>query len=88
VRDVIGRDEEQHPDATPLLECVMRDGRRLNPCPPLSRIRERAQQLLQHLPRQYRQLRNADRYPVRISDQLEALLAEVREMHQESSPKP
>jgi nicotinate phosphoribosyltransferase len=88
VRDVIGRDEEQHPGATPLLECVMRDGRRLNPCPPLAKIRERAHQLLQHLPRQYRQLRNADRYPVRISDQLEALLAEVREMHQESSPKP
>ena len=82
VRDVIGRAEEKHDDATPLLECVMRDGRRLNPCPPLSQLRQRAQSLLQHLPRQYRLLRNAERYPVRISDQLEALLREVRERHQ------
>ena len=82
VRDVIGRAEEQHDDATPLLERIMRDGKRLQPCPPLSAVRARAQRLLQDLPRQYRLLRNAERYPVRISDQLEALLSDVRTRHQ------
>jgi len=82
VRDVIGRAEEKHSHAITLLECVMRGGKRLRPCPPLREVRDRAHSLLQRLPRQYRLLRNAERYTVRVSDELQALLDQVRESRQ------
>ncbi len=75
--DLIGRSEEKHPEAEPLLECVMQGGRRLAPSPPLAEVRERAQRCLAELPGHYRQLRDAPPYPVRRSKPLQALMEEI-----------
>ena len=75
--DVIGRSEEKHAQAEPLLECVMRGGRRLAPSPPLAEVRERAQRCLAEMPGRYRQLRDAPPYPVRRSKPLQALMEEI-----------
>ncbi len=75
--DVVARADESR-EGEPLLECVMQGGRRIPPSPGLNEIRERAAQKLEHLPRRYRQLRNASAYPVRFSQKLQALMEEVR----------
>ncbi len=77
--DVIARAEEDHPGAEPLLECVLRQGKRTQPSPPLERVKERAQDSLAHLPESYRRLREPAAYPVQISQPLAQLLEEVRQ---------
>jgi nicotinate phosphoribosyltransferase len=59
----------------PLLERVMRKGKRLRPPPALEAVRERAQQGIRALPEEKKRLRNPDRYPVLLSHEL----AEVKE---------
>lgn len=76
--DLIARADEQYPEAEALLACVMRDGRRTAPSPPLEVLQERARQRLAQLPQRYRQLQQAPAYPVRVSPALAALLEEVR----------
>lgn len=77
--DFIGRADEQHPDGEPLLQSVMRQGRRLAPAPPLAEVRARALASLQSLPERYQALHEGLPYPVVISPALERLLEEVRE---------
>ena len=76
--DLIARCDERYPEAQPLLECVMRQGRRLAPVPPLSEVRERARAQVSSLPTLCRQLHHAGSYPVRTSAKLNQLLEELR----------
>jgi len=54
----------------PLLHCVMRDGRRLQPTPSLDEIRARAKRDLERLPEPLRQLRSDASYPVEVGEDL------------------
>jgi nicotinate phosphoribosyltransferase len=78
VEDVIARCAETYPEAQPLLQRVMRDGKRLAPSPALPGIRDRAQQELARLPQAYRRLAHPESYPVRVSGEVTALLEEFR----------
>jgi nicotinate phosphoribosyltransferase len=63
---------------TPLLECVMRDGRRLAPSPPLSRVRAHCHVQLESLPADLKRLDPPwSRYPVSISPAVRLLADEV-----------
>ncbi len=75
--DVIARGDEAYP-AEALLQCVMRGGRRVDASPRLADVRERALRNLAQLPTECRQLHHAKRYPVRVSEQLENSLEEIR----------
>jgi nicotinate phosphoribosyltransferase len=61
----------------PLLEPVMRNGRRLRPAPPLADIRARVTRELERLPEPLRRLQADTTYPVEIADELKALAAAV-----------
>lgn len=73
--DIIQLTHESYPDHYQrLLRPVMRGGEMIpGSLPPLSEIRELAQQNLQRLPEIYRSLEGAPQYPVRLSDSLQAL---------------
>jgi nicotinate phosphoribosyltransferase len=75
--DVISLHDET-PGGEPLLECVMREGRRLRPAPSLAEARERARELLARVPEASRELRNPASYPVRFSRKLEDLAEQER----------
>jgi nicotinate phosphoribosyltransferase len=76
--DRIGLAGEQDSGA-PLLEPVMRSGRRLAPAPPLGALRERARAQLDALPAALRSLGMAPPYPVVPSPMLESLRQQVAE---------
>jgi nicotinate phosphoribosyltransferase len=76
--DVLACAGENYDGATPLLEGVMRDGRRTCSAPPLESIRERVRGLLPRLHPTVRELRNPAPYLVQISQQLAGLLEQVR----------
>jgi nicotinate phosphoribosyltransferase len=78
-RDLIGCAGEHHADAQPLLECMMRDGKRIAPAPPLGEVRQHVAQSLNRLPAKYTELRDAPKYPVKFSDELNHLLDHVRQ---------
>ncbi|HYL42472.1 MAG TPA: nicotinate phosphoribosyltransferase [Ktedonobacteraceae bacterium] len=64
-----------------LLRPVMRNGEMIpGSLPPLSEIRELAQQNLQSLPIQYRALNTAQAYPVRLSDGLQSLRKQAAQL--------
>jgi nicotinate phosphoribosyltransferase len=86
--DRIARAGEDYPGALPLLEPVMREGRRLEPAPPVADIRTRTLAHLARLPERYRALRGAPPYPVEKSAALEQLLEEVRARHFGAIPAP
>jgi len=77
--DVIGCEDEKHPDAEPLLERVMTAGKRVGPGPTLSTVQQRARQQLARLPEHVRPLIGAQPYPVTFSPTLKKLLESVRE---------
>jgi nicotinate phosphoribosyltransferase len=79
--DLITCASEQFPDATPLLQPVMRGGRRLGSPPRLDEIRARTLANLERLPEPYHALRGAPPYPVTKSAALDRLLEEVRERY-------
>jgi nicotinate phosphoribosyltransferase len=79
--DVVARADESYPEGEPLLELVMRGGRRVGSRPSLEEIRTRALANLQRLPARYQVLHDGPRYPVLISPALERLLEEVRERY-------
>jgi nicotinate phosphoribosyltransferase len=79
--DLLGRAEEDFPQASPLLEPVMSAGRRLAPALPVKQIRERTLANLARLPEAYLALRGAPLYPVQKSPALEQLLGDVRAEH-------
>lgn len=71
--------EGDREDGEPLVELVMRDGRRVGDRPPLAEIRARAVRDIERLPAPLRALRPDACYPVEISDTLVRLAAEVDE---------
>jgi len=78
-RDVLGlADEPPIAGAAPLVELVMRDGRRLRPRRALAALRERCRDELARLPAGVRRLAEVGPYPVDLSDGLRALIARVR----------
>jgi nicotinate phosphoribosyltransferase len=56
---------------------VMRAGKRIAPAPKLSQIREHAARELSRLPEPLRRLEKSDDYPVRFSEKLKELAAEI-----------
>jgi len=77
--DVLARAGENLDGGDPLLECVMREGRRTAPTAPLLQARERARGSLARLPEACRRLQDPAVYPVQVSPALERLLEEVRQ---------
>jgi nicotinate phosphoribosyltransferase len=77
--DTIARETEVYADAEPLLGCVMRHGKRLEPSPSLPSIQEHARQEVAKLPHASRSLRGPQTYPVRFSGELQKLLEDVRD---------
>ena len=65
------------PGLEPLIEPVMRGGRRIGALPSLAQARERAAAHLQRLPEPLRALRAGTSYPVTVSDAVRALAREV-----------
>jgi nicotinate phosphoribosyltransferase len=61
----------------PLIELVMKDGRRVGPTPTLAEIRARAAHDLERLPKPLRDLEPGATYPVEVADALVRLAAEV-----------
>lgn len=74
IADVVASETEQF-DGTPLLEPVMRDGRRIAPSPPLDDVRRRAAHNLATLPESLRNPLTRGSYDVRISTRLESIAA-------------
>jgi nicotinate phosphoribosyltransferase len=71
-------DRELHSSGLePLIEPVMRGGRRIGDLPGLAQARERAAAQLQRLPEPLRALRLDTSYPVTVSDVLRALARQV-----------
>ncbi len=79
--DLVARAEESYADAAPLLELVMKDGRRVGPRPGVQEMRERAVSNLERFPKRYQSLEDGEHYPVAVSPALERLLEEVRERY-------
>jgi len=66
-------------DGDPLIEQVMRSGKRLSPALPLAKLRERALMELSRLPEKLRTIEPAEQYPVAVSPSLRELAREVDE---------
>jgi len=74
--DVISLEAEKQ-DGEPLLQPVMRDGKRVGPRPTLAEGRARAAKDLERLPEPLRRLEPGASYPVAVSETLERLAGEV-----------
>jgi len=78
VRDVLALADEPGPaGAVPLLEPVMRDGRRVRPSRALAALRERCRDELTRLPDAVRRLADPASYTVELSGGLRSLIARV-----------
>lgn len=77
-RDLVACAGEKHAGAEPLLERVMQKGRRTQSAPKLDVVRERVRNSLPRVPAAVRELHHPAPYPVRVSEQLQQLLDEVR----------
>jgi len=75
--DIVGLECESFAGAAPLLEPVVERGRRVAEPPALSQIRGRARAQLAELPAACRRLENPEPYPVRYSEKLQALCAQL-----------
>jgi nicotinate phosphoribosyltransferase len=78
--DVLSLDSDTAPpDAKgePLVQPVMRHGKRIAPSPSLDEIRRRAKRALEHLPEPLRRLEPGASYPVEVADDLIKLAADV-----------
>jgi|TARA_B100001971_G_scaffold65885_1_gene60629 nicotinate phosphoribosyltransferase len=78
-KDLIALEDEQLPGGLPLLEEVMKDGKRVGPPAILDEVRSRFQEDFTSLDERFKVLNNPPRFPVSISGKLERLTAEVRE---------
>jgi nicotinate phosphoribosyltransferase len=76
VGDVLSLESDPH-EGEPLIEQVMKDGRRIGPMPSLAEIRARAAHELERLPQPLHELEPAATYPVEVADALVRLAAEV-----------
>ncbi|KAB2916060.1 MAG: nicotinate phosphoribosyltransferase [Hyphomicrobiaceae bacterium] len=75
-RDILSIESDTHA-GEPLIQPVMKDGRRLQPRSTLAEIRARAARGLQQLPEPLRRLEPGARYRVEVTDALVQLAAEV-----------
>ncbi len=74
---------------TPLLDCVMREGRRVAPSPALSRVRAHCHAQLEALPTHLKTLDPPwPRYPVSISPAVRMLADEVDQRQRTDTPEP
>jgi nicotinate phosphoribosyltransferase len=85
--DVLSLDNDTQA-GTPLIEPVMKDGRRLRPRPSLADIRALAAQELERLPQPLRDLIPQAHYPVTVADALVQLAADVDERIAKSEAAP
>ena len=69
-RDVIAMAEETGQSGQSLLHCVMKDGELVEPQPTMEQIQQYSKQQLARLPQRYKQIRDAETFPVRFSDEL------------------
>jgi nicotinate phosphoribosyltransferase len=76
--DVVARAGEDLAGGEPLLEPVMKEGRRTAPREPLEALQARARESLRKLPEPYHLLLDPPAYPVSKSEALERLLEEVQ----------
>jgi len=74
--DVLSLESDAHP-GEPLIEPVMKDGRRVGPAPTLAAIRERAAHDIERLSEPLRKLEPGASYTVELADALVRLAAEV-----------
>jgi nicotinate phosphoribosyltransferase len=86
--DIVAGENENNPDAQPLLTQVMRKGKRVVASPGIEQIREHARLQLSRLPEPHRRLRNAERYPVGFSHELKEHLEQIRNRHAVPAGKP
>jgi nicotinate phosphoribosyltransferase len=86
--DLVTGWDEHYPEGTPLLEPVMRQGRRLGPSPPITEARARTLAGLERLPARYKSLHGGPQYPVGHSAALERLLDEVRRQYLTAPEEP
>jgi len=83
--DLVARWDEDYSEGAPLIEPVMRNGRRLTPAPPIIEARARTLDGLERLPARYKSLHGGPCYPVGHSAAMERLLEEVRRQYLTSS---
>ena len=76
--DIVGLENEEYAAATPLLRCVVRNGRSATPSPSLQHIQLYAQERLAELPPACRELGQPQSYSVSFSERVKTLLANVR----------
>ena len=76
-KDFIGLQDESVPEGEPLLQEVMKEGKRLLAPEPLDAIRQRFLDEFGRLPERYRKLRGAKKYPLETTARLQALQQEV-----------
>lgn len=76
--DLIALESETHKNAEPLLQMVMREGKRIAPAEPLNIARNRLAQSLKYFPASMLSTSRPARYPVRHSTALRQLLDKVR----------
>ncbi|SRR5579872_4719149 len=76
--DIIACENEHFRGAEPLLRCAMREGTRTNSPADLRAIQQHAVAELEKIPAGYSRLRDPERYPVKFSERLQALLKLVR----------
>jgi nicotinate phosphoribosyltransferase len=69
--------DDRSEEGEPLIQPVMRAGRRLAPPAPLTELRAYAADQLAHLPEPFRRLRDVPSYPVKISEALTTLANKV-----------
>jgi nicotinate phosphoribosyltransferase len=78
-RDVIALENEVEREGEPLLECVLADGHRLAPPPPLTEVRDHCRGALQRLPERLRALDGeGPPYEVVLSSGLAGVVEEMR----------
>jgi nicotinate phosphoribosyltransferase len=74
--DLLGL-ESGHADGEPLLQAVMKGGRRIEPSPSLEDSRQRVKRSLERLPEPLQRLDTGTAYQVEVAAELETLAAEV-----------
>lgn len=79
--DLVACQGERPPDAEPLQVLAMKDGKRVNPSPPMVEIQQYAKEQLARLPERYRRLRDAETYQVEFSGELRRLQAQEAAKH-------
>jgi nicotinate phosphoribosyltransferase len=79
--DVLARADETYPDGGPLLQPLMRNGRRFSTRKSASLVREAVLANIDQLPQPYHALRDAPEYPLEKSDALLQLLEQVRRQY-------